>query len=131
MAQENEYISKESKTEIPVEKTSAKKDKKGVSINNPLKDLSVRFDKKKIKSILGATMILFSFYFFLACISYFFTWSTDQDRVLNKTLIDFLFEDNDEPVSNWLGKFGAWTSHLLIYRWFGLSSIGLCFLLFI
>ena len=35
MAQENEYISKESKTEIPVEKTSAKKDKKGVSINNP------------------------------------------------------------------------------------------------
>ncbi len=131
MAQENEYISKESKTEIPIEKPSSKKVKKGVTINNPLKDLSGRFDKKKIKSILGATMILFSFYFFLACISYFFTWTSDQDRVLDKTLINFLFEDNDEPVSNWLGKFGAWTSHLLIYRWFGLSAIGLCFLLFI
>ncbi|MCH2225186.1 MAG: DNA translocase FtsK, partial [Crocinitomicaceae bacterium] len=29
------------------------------------------------------------------------------------------------------GKFGAWTSHLLIYRWFGLASFGIPLLLFI
>jgi S-DNA-T family DNA segregation ATPase FtsK/SpoIIIE len=34
-------------------------------------------------------------------------------------------------VENWLGKFGAWTSHLLIHRGFGLTSFGLVFLLFV
>jgi S-DNA-T family DNA segregation ATPase FtsK/SpoIIIE len=76
-------------------------------------------------------LILLSFYLFLACLSYVFTWTEDQDRVLNKGLFEFLFDGNEEPVSNWLGKFGAWTSHLLIFKWFGLSSFGLTFLLFI
>ncbi|MFN6014929.1 MAG: DNA translocase FtsK 4TM domain-containing protein, partial [Flavobacteriales bacterium] len=40
-------------------------------------------------------------------------------------------DGSEEPVTNWLGKFGAWSSHLLIYRWFGLSSFGFTVLLFI
>ncbi len=131
MAQENEYKSKEPVNEILSDQPSTKKEKKNSAIKNPLKDLSGRFDKKKFKSILGVTMILFSFYFFLACVSYIFTWKEDQDRVLGKTLFSFLFESSDNPVENWLGKFGAWSSHLFIYRWFGLSSVGLCFLMFI
>ena len=137
MALENEYkskndfIPKDSIKEEPQEKISQKKEKKIPVIKNPLKDFTGRFDKKKMKSSLGAGMILLSFYFFLACLSYIFTWTNDQDRVLDKTLFEFLFEDNSEPVTNWLGKFGAWSSHLFMYRWFGLSSFGLCFLLFI
>ena len=131
MDQENEYKSKEPVNEILTDQTSTKKEKKKSVIKNPLKDLSGRFDKKKFKSILGVTMILFSFYFFLACVSYLFTWKEDQDRVLGKTLFSFLFESADNPVENWLGKFGAWSSHLFIYRWFGLSSAGLCVLMFI
>lgn len=133
MAQENEYKRKESIKEEPAEKSIPKKEKekKAVTINNPFKDITNRFDKKKAKSIIGAILILFSFYFFLSCLSYIFTWQTDQDRVLNKNLIDFLFEDNPEPVANWLGKVGAWSSHLFIYRWFGLSSFGICVLMFI
>ena len=137
MALENEYISKSESTprdsikEEVTEKTSKKKDKKNPEIKNSLKNISGRFDKKKLKSSIGAILILLSFYFFLACLSYIFTWKEDQDRVLDKSLFTFLFDGNEEPVTNWLGKFGAWSSHLFIYRWFGISSFGICFLLFI
>jgi S-DNA-T family DNA segregation ATPase FtsK/SpoIIIE len=46
-------------------------------------------------------------------------------------LFSYLLENEEQPVDNWLGKFGAWTSHLLIFRWFGISSFGISFLLFI
>jgi len=137
MALENEYKRKEEpapKTivnETVKEKATPKKDRKITEIKNPLKDISGRFDKKKLKSSIGALLVLLSFYFFLACLSYLFTWTEDQDRVINKNLFEFLFEDNPEPVTNWLGKFGAWSSHLFIYRWFGISSFGICFLFFI
>ncbi|MEY3126959.1 MAG: hypothetical protein RL273_1130, partial [Bacteroidota bacterium] len=88
-------------------------------------------DWSKFKLILGSTFTLLSLYLFLACVSYLFTWTVDQDKVLNRSLFELLFYSSQEPVENWLGKFGAWSSHLLIYRLFGISSFILCFLLFI
>jgi S-DNA-T family DNA segregation ATPase FtsK/SpoIIIE len=76
-------------------------------------------------------LILVSFYLFLSCLSYIFTWQIDQDRVMDKGLFTFLFENNKEEAANWLGKFGAWISHLLIFRWFGISSFAFAFLSFI
>ena len=139
MAKENEFIRKEdiNKEEIKKEKVVPKapkkpeKAEKSDAKNNPLDTFISRLDKKRTKTILGAILVLFSFYFFLSCFSYIFTWSADQDRVLNKTLFDFLMETNEEPVSNWFGKMGAWISHLFIYRWFGLSSFVFPFVLFI
>jgi DNA segregation ATPase FtsK/SpoIIIE, S-DNA-T family len=139
MSQDNEYRSKADTEEIVVDpkKTTTKKKnpKKATGDSNDkinvISKISDRFDKKKVKSTLGAVMLLFSIYLTLACFSYIFTWQVDQDRVINKGLFEFLLEDNETPVSNWLGKFGAWMSHLFIYRWFGLPSFGLCFLLFI
>ena len=131
MAQENEYRRKEDNEEEVVEKKVDKKSKKHVSIKNPIGNLSDRFDKKKVRTSIGVGLVLLSFYTFLACLSYLFTWKVDQDRVLEKGLFEFLFDGSEEPVSNWLGKFGAWTSHLLIYRWFGISSFGIPFLIFI
>ena len=90
-----------------------------------------KLDWSKFKIILGSTFTLLSLYLFLACISYLFTWTLDQDKVLNRSLFELLFNSSQEPVENWLGKFGAWSSHLLIYRLFGISSFILCFLLFI
>jgi len=86
---------------------------------------------KKTRSAIGIVLILSSFYLALSFFSYLFTWQLDQDRVIQKSLISFLFEENDLPVSNWLGKLGAWISHLFFYRWFGLSSFGFCLLLLI
>jgi S-DNA-T family DNA segregation ATPase FtsK/SpoIIIE len=90
-----------------------------------------KFDKKKLKVLVGSILSLLSIYLFLACVSYLFTWEVDQDKLLNRSFTDFLFDSNTPAVENWLGKFGAWTSHLLIYRLFGLTSFGICFLMFI
>ncbi|MFN5031266.1 MAG: DNA translocase FtsK 4TM domain-containing protein [Flavobacteriia bacterium] len=133
---DNEYRPKEDysrEEEAPKQEKKPKKEKSDEKpkLKNPISGISGRFDKKKFKTITGGVLILLSFYLFLACLSYVFTWTEDQDRVLNKGLFEFLFDGNEEPVSNWLGKFGAWTSHLLIFKWFGLSSFGLTFLLFI
>lgn len=133
---DNEYKPKEERSPEPEVKPTEKKAEKAksgekIKIKNPVEGLTGRFDKKKVKTTVGAMLILLSFYLFLSCLSYIFTWTEDQDRVLNKGLFEFLFDGSEEPVSNWLGKFGAWASHLLIYRWFGLSSFGFTVLLFI
>lgn len=140
MAQGNVFIPKDEKAEEVEEKKVEKKvEKKPVKDKkapldprkNPLASLSNRFDKKRTKTIIGALLLLFACYFFLSCLSYLFTWKADQDRVIEKSLLDFLFEENTEPVTNWLGKMGAWTSHLFIYRWFGISSFAFSFIFFI
>jgi S-DNA-T family DNA segregation ATPase FtsK/SpoIIIE len=140
MAQENVFIPKDEKTEkVEEKKVENKTEKKPVKEKkapldpkkNPLASLSNRFDKKRTKTIVGALLSMAACYFFLACLSYLFTWQADQDRVMDKSLLDFLFEENTEPVTNWLGKVGAWTSHLFIYRWFGISSFAFSFVIFI
>jgi S-DNA-T family DNA segregation ATPase FtsK/SpoIIIE len=133
---DNEFIPKGQKPEENTVKTttsSTKKEKssKRVELKNPVAGLTNRFDKKKVKTITGSIFILTAFYLFLACLSYLFTWTVDQDRVLDRNLLEFLTEGDAVQVSNWLGKFGAWTSHLLFYRWFGISSFGIPFLLFL
>lgn len=134
MALENEYRQKDE--EIQEETSKKKTSKKNVSQtptseNQLLNRLSSRFDKKRTKTILGIAMVLVSVFTFLSCFSYFFTWTQDQDRVLDKSLVAFLFEDDPNPVENWLGKFGAWMSHLFMYRWFGLSSFAISFVIFL
>ena len=90
-----------------------------------------KINVQKIKTIFGVLLALLSVYLFLAFTSYLFNWQEDQDRVVNKGLFEFLFNQDEEPVANWLGKFGAWSSHLFMYRWFGISSFGFCLLFFI
>ncbi|MGV3609496.1 MAG: DNA translocase FtsK 4TM domain-containing protein [Fluviicola sp.] len=134
MALENEY---RQKSEQPAEEQTKKAPKgkpakeRKPSENALLERLSNRFDKKRFKTILGIAMILFSFFTFLSCFSYFFTWTADQDRVLDVSLFGFLFDSNPEPVQNWLGKFGAWMAHLFMYRWFGVSSFAISFIIFL
>ena len=133
---ENEYREKESINEETQDKPSnkrprAKKEGKSSGSKGAISGLSGRIDSKKVKTAVGSLLILVSFYTFLSCLSYLFTWAQDQDQVLDKSLISYLLEAEEQPVDNWLGKFGAWTSHLFIFRWFGISSFGISFLLFI
>jgi DNA segregation ATPase FtsK/SpoIIIE, S-DNA-T family len=138
---ENEYKAKEDLIE-EVEEKSPKKERKTpkkeaaekkpkMEIKNPFSNLFGNIDRKKLNTTIGSTLLLLSIFLFLANFSYLFTWKADQDRVLYKNLFTFLFDNDPEPVENWLGKFGAWTSHLLIFRWFGLASFAIPFLLFI
>ena len=145
--EENEYIPKSSskpasKTEEPTrarvkkqeeavpgrQKDSKKSSNDGPSATAKLKE---RINFPKIKIIVGALLSLLSIYLFLACISYLFTWTKDQDQLLNRSFVAYIFNNDLPTAENWLGKFGAWTSHLLIYRGFGLTSFGLIFLLFL
>ncbi len=121
-----------------IEKTSKSvrenksKDSKAEAVDNLKKSgVKIKFDWSKFKISIGSAFTLLSLYLFLACVSYLFTWTLDQDKVFNRSLFELLFNSSQEPVENWLGKFGAWSSHLLIYRLFGISSFILCFLLFI
>lgn len=145
--EENEYIPKSSskpasKTEEPTRARSKKqeeaelgrqKETKNSSNDRPsaAAKLKERFNLPKIKIIVGALLSLLSIYLFLACISYLFTWTKDQDQLLNRSFVAYIFNNELPAAANWLGKFGAWTSHLLIYRGFGLPSFGLIFLLFL
>ncbi len=120
MGTENKFTVKgEQKTSSSkTKKKKPTKKKSSISLNN----LKERLNKKKLKSSIGIGLIMLAFFFFIANFSYLFTWKMDQSRVIDKGLLAVLFDGSEEPVANWLGKFGAWSSHLLIYRWFGLSS---------
>ena len=70
----------------------------------------------------GSLLILLSITFLLSIISYFFTGENDQS-----TIVDFF--KRSTKAENWLSKVGAWISHLLVYKGFGVSSIIFSFLL--
>jgi S-DNA-T family DNA segregation ATPase FtsK/SpoIIIE len=133
---DNEFIAR---GEEPVEEVHAskkkptkKKTEKKPSASVPVWDrLRERIDTKKARVYVGATLIVMSIFLFLACFSYLFTWQADQNRVLGKGFWEFILDANEEPLENWLGKFGAWSSHLLIYRWFGLASFTLPLVFFV
>ena len=74
---------------------------------------------ERTQKITGLLLVLFSAYLFIALISYFFTWHTDQDKVLGSAYDLFLPETK---ISNWLGKLGALVSHFFMYKAFGAGS---------
>lgn len=72
---------------------------------------------KQQKFVLGCLLVLFSVALLVAFISFYVNgqWQNDQS-VVNQ------LGDRSEVVENWLGKFGAYLSDLVIYRGFGLAS---------
>ena len=90
-----------------------------------------KVDRRKTKSITGTILLLLSIYLFIAFVSYLFTWKQDQNLIIDKGFFEFIFGDTSTEVSNWLGKFGAWISHLFIYSWFGVASFAFSLLCFI
>lgn len=136
MSIENEYIAKgtdvvdEEPQKVVKKKRKAPAKPKKARVS-PIGKYLDRIDRKKLSTSLGVISMLLAVYISLACFSYLFTWEEDQNRVLDKGLFEFLFNGEEEPVANWLGKFGAWISHLLIYRWFGIASFAFALLLFV
>jgi len=88
---------------------------------------SFNLKDERIFKIFGILCFFLALYLSIAFISYFFTWKSDQDKVLMLSS-ELLFAPNI-TVENWLGRLGAYTSHLFFYWGFGLSSIVTLFLL--
>jgi len=141
MSVENEYYDGSEENEEPKKETQkakprkAKPEKKAAS--GSVLNFRERFNSKKFQRTSGTILLLAGVFIFLSCFSYLLTWKVDQYRVLGKGFFEFILETQDAngielpEIENWLGKFGAWISHLLMYRWFGLASFGIPLLLFL
>jgi len=69
--------------------------------------------------IVGAVFLLIAVFLFISFLSYLFTWKEDQ-AVAQQGFGALL--DNDKPVANLLGRFGAVISHFFIFKAFGFAS---------
>lgn len=105
-----------------------KVEKKKFDFFRPIKNIFSEENKRTNLSV-GLILLGAAFYIILSCISYLFTWKIDQDLVLNTSLFDFIFNTEEIDIHNHLGKLGAWNSHLLIYRWFGIASLFIPFIM--
>jgi len=119
---------KKKKTNVIHDGTSKPKSNAGLSASGKalgdfFSSKKIHVDAQKARRILGSFLLLFSVFFTLAYISYFFTWINDQNTVMGRGLFSYLFDSEITEVENWLGKLGAWISHYFIYRWFGVSTI--------
>jgi S-DNA-T family DNA segregation ATPase FtsK/SpoIIIE len=81
----------------------------------------------RFRIVLGLVLLLLAFFAGLSFISYFFTWKADQGFL--DTELTTNLADPGIRVDNWAGKAGAVLSNLFIYKWFGISSMILVFLL--
>ena len=77
---------------------------------------------------IGFFLIIISFYLFTAFVSYIFTGKADQSVI--EALGDTNVVDSGKETSNWLGLWGAITSHFMIFRWLGISAFFMPPLLF-
>lgn len=75
---------------------------------------------ERLHKITGLTLILLSVFMLIAFTSFFFTWTADNDKVAGSWWD--LLATSSIKVDNWLGKFGAIWSHLMIQKWFGVSA---------
>jgi S-DNA-T family DNA segregation ATPase FtsK/SpoIIIE len=129
---DNEYIPKE-KDKVKTENDLPK----GKPVNTDKKQTRTKEKKespintKKIRTIVGSTLVLLAVFLFVSYVSYFFTWKIDQDAILSTSFFDYIFNSAIPAPENWLGKFGAWMSHMLIFNSFGVTSIGICLILFL
>lgn len=131
MSNENEYIEHpEEQEQKPKRKRSKRSSGKKTSKKTGKKKQGAiskaldKIDRKKLNRTSGTIFLILSLFILLSCFSYLLTWNVDQNRVIGKGLFEFIFSENIEEVNNWGGKLGAWLSHLLLYRWFGLASFG-------
>jgi S-DNA-T family DNA segregation ATPase FtsK/SpoIIIE len=116
----NTYSDSKEEKKDPNKKKKSKPSKK-VSFLKPLTDLFGN-DNKRLRLSVGSILLLISAYQTFSFLSYFFTWKSDQDKIINKGFFEFIFSDTEVLINNHLGKFGAWAAHIFIHEWFGLAS---------
>lgn len=100
-------------------KTQPKKKKKlKFSISDKVK-LDFLQDRR-FQLTVGLFLLLLSAFIFIACVSYIFTGKADQSVVdpvgTSSTL------ERGREAANWMKLWGAYASHYLIFRWFGIAA---------
>jgi len=78
---------------------------------------------------IGFFLLIASLYLFTAFLSYLFTGKADQSVI--QALWDTNIVESGKEADNWLGLYGAITSHFLIWKWLGISAFFIPPLLFL
>ncbi len=73
----------------------------------------------KVKIVFGSLFLFLSIFILFSSISFYFTGKLDFDLIVS----DVSVLNAGTEVENWLGYFGAFLSHYLIYEGFGIASI--------
>ncbi|HEY4650833.1 MAG TPA: DNA translocase FtsK 4TM domain-containing protein, partial [Pontibacter sp.] len=84
---------------------------------------------KRFKLFAGFFFLLLSFCMVIAFVSYIFTGHADQSVV--ESVSGTGLKESGQEAENWLGLFGAWISHLFIYKWLGLGAFFIIPVLFL
>lgn len=83
----------------------------------------------RFKLAAGFFLMIVGVYLFLSLFSYLFTGKADQSVVADIGTSGLV--ESGKDAENWLGLYGAWISHLFIFRWFGIAAFTIPPLLFI
>ncbi len=103
------------------------KEKKGKAASRS--KLSLGFLKDpRFKLAIGFFFMITSVFLLLSLFSYLFTGQADQSVVESS---DGSVAESGREAANWLGLYGAITSHYFIFRWFGISAFFIPPLLFV
>jgi DNA segregation ATPase FtsK/SpoIIIE, S-DNA-T family len=103
------------------------KEKKSKSEKRSI-DLAFLKDPKIVLAF-GSFIVIISIFLFIAFLSYLFTGKADQSVVEGMSQSGLL--ESGLEAENWLGLYGALTSHYFIFRWFGISAFMIPVVLFI
>jgi S-DNA-T family DNA segregation ATPase FtsK/SpoIIIE len=107
--------------------TASTKPKKNTTQSAPAKidpAVAAAERRRQIRLGIGIILILAGVYTMLSLISYFFTWTADQDKLFAAGSIwQFAWEGTDQPVANWCGRSGAALAHVLMYNGAGIASL--------
>jgi S-DNA-T family DNA segregation ATPase FtsK/SpoIIIE len=115
-----EPVEEKEKEKKPREKKSETKTPKPARVNPFTGFINKIKANERLHKLTGAFLVfIVTPYLTAAFASYFFTWQTDQDKVMGP-LGTLLF--GDVHVDNILGKFGALISHIFIHNGFGATS---------
>lgn len=101
--------------------TSSKKSK--TTKNTPAPASEIANKRRQWRLGFGTLILLVGAFITFSIVSYFFTWQADQDQLLAKRGNWAFLTDKESIITNWGGRLGALTSHILVYNYIGILSL--------
>lgn len=79
--------------------------------------------KRQLRLVVGTIILLIGAFVSFSILSYFFTWETDQDKILSTHNAWAFLSDKNNIITNWGGRLGALISHTLVYQYIGVLAL--------
>ncbi len=95
-----------------------KKESKGFSLKGKLR-LDFLKDRR-VQLTVGLFLLLSAVFIFVACVSYLFTGKADQSVI--ESIAETGMIASGREAANWMKLWGAYASHFLIFKWFGIAA---------